>query len=126
MRSRMFRISSSRLGAHTSRMGDISAGNLHDEQTRRGEGPPYTSTCPISEHVIHSNHKELSYCIEHWQRVSYSVRLYVYLTHQTGTYGSTMRNMRSTASALLFTVHIVGHFGFGTITELPRELELAH
>jgi hypothetical protein len=37
--------------------------------------------------------------------------LYVYLTHQTGTYGSTMRNMRSTSSR-------------GTYSRVPRESEL--
>lgn len=48
---------------------------------------------------------------EYTQRVCMSICLYVYLTHQTGTYGSTMRNMRSTSSR-------------GTYSRIPRNLYL--
>ena len=45
--------------------------------------------------------------------------LYVYLTHQTGTYGSTMRNMRSMLSP------ISGPYN-GTYSRAPRTLYLSH
>ena len=112
MRSRMFRISRSRLGAHTSLMGDISPNCFQLDALRcvrrlgRAKGRPggvthQPGTCAMSHVMLDAS------LDSRWQRgcaqthmyvIWDTIRLYVYLTHQTGTYGSTMRNMRSTSS----------------------------
>src|SRR6266851_8658572 len=104
MRSRIVLISMSRLGAHTSRMGDISRIAL-----RLNVNPPESGTSGKKRwRDLALLARALSATRDAWARLEAEVRLrraglvagglYVYLTHQTGTYGSTMRNMRSMAS----------------------------
>ena len=86
----------------------------------RGPSPSWwrdlsTGTCTIS-HVIHLT-RGGGEAAHPYERVHIGrmfgthICLYVYLTHQTGTHGSTMRNMRSTSSR-------------GTYSRVPRNLYL--